>query len=87
MEEGNIESAQEMLDQKMEALEAVANEGDYQHIELRLVDNDGNVKIKGSMSVANMMALEQHGGTDKGEAVKMFYFALEDDLKNKKDGE
>jgi hypothetical protein len=83
--EDNIEEAQEMLDSTLEALQTEADAGNYQHVELRLVDNEGNVKIKGTMSVANMMAIEKMQSIDKGETMKMFYFALEDDLNNAKD--
>lgn len=87
MENEEMEKAQEMLNDKLEGIEACAAEAPYQAIELRLTDDEGNVLIKGSMRVADMMKLEEIQGSSKGETMQMFYFALEDDLKKKKENE
>lgn len=83
MENKDVEAAQGMLDEKMMDIEKRADDAPYQALELRLTDKDGNVQIKGTMTVANMMALEELQGMSKGEVMQMFYFALEDDLNNK----
>jgi len=83
MKDKDLEKLQKMLENKIEAFEEKAEKELYQTIELRLTDNKGNVLIKGTMKVADMMVLESLQNIDKGEVMKMFYFALEDDLKNK----
>lgn len=83
----DLEKAQELLDEKMISLQEKAKKEDYQAVELRLTDNDGNVLIKGAMKVADLMALEEAHTLSKGDAIKMFYAALEDDLKNKLENE
>ena len=83
MENKDLETAREMLDEKMMDIESRAKDAPYQALELRLTDEDGTVLIKGTMRVADMMKLEEIQGVSKGEVMQMFYFALEDDLKNK----
>ena len=87
MEDKKLDAAQDMLDEKMMVIETRAKDAPYQTVELRLGDEEGNVLIKGSMRVADMMKMEELQGASKGEIMKMFYFALEDDLKNKNNEE
>jgi len=84
MKENNeMEKTHEMLENKLSDIEERAKDALYQALELRFTDSDGNVLIKGSMKVEDMMKLEELQGTSKGETMQMFYFALEDDLKTK----
>ena len=87
MENQDMEKAQDMLNEKLEGIEAFAKEAPYQALELRLTDDEGNVLIKGTMRIADMMKLEEIQGLSKGEVMQMFYFALEDDLKTKTENE
>jgi hypothetical protein len=87
MKDQDLEKAQELLDEKMISLQEKAKDEDYQAVELRLTDSDGNVLIKGAMKVADLMALEESHTLSKGDVIKMFYAALEDDLKNKLENE
>ena len=87
MKDEQLEGAQELLNDKMIALNEKAKEQPYQAMELRLTDEEGNVLIKGTMKVADMMALEELQNVSKGEAMKMFYAALEDDLTKKLENE
>lgn len=86
-EKNAYEGAQKMLDEKMISLQEKAKLENYQGIELRLTDEEGNVLIKGAMKVADLMALEETHTMSKGDAMKMFYAALEDDLKRKLEDE
>ena len=86
MKNEDLDSAQDMLNEKMMDIEDRSKSSDYQAIELRLTDADGNVLVKGGMRVSDMMALEELQGVSKGKVMEMFYFALEDDLKTKNNG-
>ena len=87
MTDEQLEKAQEMLDEKMISLQEKAKEQDYQALELRLTDAEGNVLVKGTMRVADLMAMEETHTLSKGDALKMLYAALEDDLKTKLENE
>lgn len=81
--EDDLAKAQEMLEQKLESVQELAKDANYYAIELRLVDEDGNVKIKGAMKVADMMTVELIHQIPKQDVVGMFFAAIEEDLENK----
>lgn len=87
MKDQDLEKAQELLNEKMMDVEERAKEEDYQAVELRLTNSEGEVLCKGAMKVADMMALEETHTLSKGDVIKMLYAALEDDLKNKLENE
>lgn len=87
MKDQDYEKAQDLLNEKMMDVEDRAKEQDYQAVELRLTNSEGDVLCKGAMKVSDMMALEETHTLSKGDAIKMLYAALEDDLKNKLEDE
>lgn len=80
MKEGIDKKEIERVESKAKKL---ASNIDYDAIEIRLVDEEGNVKIKGAMKVEDMMKFELFNGDSKDKVVSMFYLAIENDLKQK----
>lgn len=61
----------------------LASNESYHAVEIRLVDEEGNVKIKGALKVEDMMKFELFNGDSKDRVISMFYLAIEDELKQK----
>lgn len=81
--DNDLNKAQEMLNKKLESVQELAKDVPYHAIELRFVDEEGNVKVKGAMTVADMMTVEAMNKMPKQEVVGMFFAAMEDDYENK----
>ena len=74
---------QARLDEMLVENEKEANVSDYQAVEIRLTDSEGNVKVKTSMYAKDMIALEKLHGYDRTDTIAMLFKAVEEQLKQK----
>jgi hypothetical protein len=81
MGNSNYTESQKKLDSLINENEEEANKSNYQAVEIRLTDNEGNVKIKSAMFVKDMLALEKLHFNDRTDTIAMLFKTLEEQLK------
>ena len=81
-----LEEAQNQLREAEEKIKEDTNNSLYQNVVIYLTDDEGNVKVKGTMKYETMLALENFQGIDFANTIGMLFSALEDELKNKQNG-
>jgi hypothetical protein len=74
---------QAKLDSIIAENEKEASIADYQAVEIRLTDAEGNVKLKTAMYVKDMLALEKLHSYERTDTIAMLFKTIEEQLKIK----
>ena len=81
--EDKLNDAQKKLDDSEKIIEDKSNKHWYQFVEIRLATGDGHVMAKATISIADMMKMENLHGESKEGVIALLFNALELDTERK----